>query len=111
MASSFIVGSAAPPRLRGCLSLVISKPQGPDPFRRGAFLTGGTSASWLSLVEEEENALAKTNDSGFNSDPTSILAKTKTSLEGLKRGTEVRQAFLPRGGRADKPGSLERGMF
>jgi hypothetical protein len=34
--------------------------------------------------EEEENALAKINDSGFHSAPTSILAKTETSFEGLK---------------------------
>lgn len=84
---------------------------GADPFGRGAFLTGGTPAAWLSVVEEGENALAEMDDSGFNSGPTSILAKTKASLEGLERGTEVRQACLPRGGRADKPGSLERGMF
>ena len=46
--------------------------------------------------EEEENALAEINGSGFNSDPTSILAKTKTSVEGLKRGTEVGPSFLQR---------------
>lgn len=111
MASSFIVGSTAPPRLRGCLSLVISKPQGLIPSE-GAH--SSQEAPWphgFPSVEEGENALAEMNDSGFNSDPTSILAKTKTSLEGLKRGTEAGQAGLPRGGRADKPGPLEHGMF
>lgn len=82
MVSSFILKELLLPW--GWVSLVISKPQGPDNFGRGTLSLNGRHPSSQLFIVEEENALAKINDSDFNSDPTSILAKTKTRLGRLK---------------------------
>lgn len=62
---------------------------------------------------KEENALAEMNDSGFHSDPTSILAKTKTSFKGLKmwRGVQTVAAAGWESLGRDKPASLESELF